>query len=383
MKLLMVTQDFPPDTGGIQTYSYSHANNFAEKCEWFGVICPDKKNADKTDQKLHYPVKRLKIRNNLLLFSLLKNLNPFLKENPVDATFHSQWQTAAAGIRAREKGLIRKVFVAAHIRELLFNPFEHFSILKNSFIRYRQKVLENVDHFYPVSDYTAGRLLSMGVDESRITVIINGTDPEQFHPVDSKVLKRELGLYTKKIILTISRLVKRKGIDTVLEAMEKVIKEIPETHYLIVGEGVDRERLEAIIDRKKLANSVTFTGKVPYDKINAYYNIGDIFVMPSKTNPPDIEGFGIVFLEANACGLPVIGSDSGGIPSAIKNGKTGFIVPEENPDLLADRMIRLLRDSGLCEKIGNEGRKWVVEEANWTTQSKKLIEDMHVRLESA
>lgn len=383
MKLLMVTQDFPPDTGGIQTYSYSHANHFTEKCEWFGVICPDKKNADNIDRKLHYPVKRLKIRNDFLLFSLLKNLNPYLNENPVDATFHSQWQTAAAGIRARDKGLIRKVFVAAHIRELLFNPFEHFPILKSLFIRYRKRILENVDHFYPVSDYTAGRLVSMGVDESRITVVINGTDPKQFYPVDSKALKKELGLDTKKIILTITRLVSRKGVDTVLEAMEKVIKEVPETHYLIVGDGVDRGRLEAVVDRKNLSNSVTFTGKIPYDKLNAYYNIGDIFVMPSKTNPPDIEGFGIVFLEANACGLPVIGSDSGGIPSAIKNGITGFIVPEGEPDLLADRMVRLLRDSDLCEKLGNEGRRWVVEEANWKTLNKKMIEDMYVRLECA
>lgn len=383
MKLLMVTQDFPPDTGGIQTYSYSHANNFATKCEWFGVICPDKKGADKTDQKLHFPVKRLKIRNDLMLFSLFKNLHPFLNENPADATFHSQWQTAAAGIRAREKGLLRKVFVAAHIRELLFNPFEHFPILKNSFIRYRQKVLKNVDHFYPVSDYTAGRLINMGVDESRITVVINGTDPEQFYPESSIKLKNELGLNNKKVILTITRLVKRKGIDTVLEAMKEVIKKVPETHYLIVGDGVDKERLELIVDKKNLTNRVTFTGKVPYDKLKAYYNIGDIFVMPSKTNPPDVEGFGIVFLEANACGLPVIGSDSGGIPSAIKNGKTGFIVPEGNPALLAERMVQLLRDSDLCKKFGNEGRRWVVEEANWTALNKKLIEDMYVRLECA
>lgn len=380
MRLLMITQDFPPETGGIQTYSMSHAINLARYCDWFGVVCPDKPNTDQTDKDLQFDIKRLKARNDLLIFSLLRNLTSILRKHPAEATFHSQWQTAAAGIRAREKGLIEKVFVAAHIRELLFNPFESIPVFNRLFEKYRDSVLQKVDHFYPVSDYTAGILKQMGVDESKITVMINGTDPDQFYPIDSTPFKKKLGLTKNKIILTITRLVERKGIDTVIAALPNVIRQIPDVHYLIVGEGEDGKRLRKLVEYHQLEEQVTFTGKIPYEELNEYYNAADLFVMPSKTQIPDVEGFGIVFLEANACGLPVIGSDSGGIPSAIRNGVTGYIIPEANHVKLAEKIIELLNNPEKSHIIGRQGRKWVTEEANWEQLSRKLFEDLSVRL---
>jgi phosphatidyl-myo-inositol dimannoside synthase len=380
MKLLMITQDFPPETGGIQTYSLCHARELAGKCDRFGVICPDHPDAPATDNTLGFPVSRLKSRNDLLVFSLLRNLNRHLSEHPADATFHAQWQTAAAGIRARNQGLIKQVFVAAHIRELLFNPFAAVPGPGKLFTTYRNRILRQVDHFYPVSDYTARTLMELGVDASKITVVINGTDPQQFYPDDASGLKQKLGLDSRKVILTITRLVERKGLDTVLDSLRKVLEKVPEAHYLVVGDGEDRPRLESITRKNGLAGHVTFTGRVPYNELNSYYNAGDLFVMPSRTKSPDVEGFGIVFLEANACGLPVIGSDSGGIPSAIIHGTTGFIVPEGDSGLLADRIIELLTHSELRERLGSEGRRRVVEEANWQVVSSKLFEDMQARL---
>jgi phosphatidyl-myo-inositol dimannoside synthase len=380
MRLLMITQDFPPETGGIQTYSMSHAKNLAGYCDWFGVICPEKPDSVKSDKDLDFDIIRLKARNDLLIFTLLRKLNGILEEHPVDATFHSQWQTAAAGIRARENGLIDKVFAAAHIRELLFNPFEPVPVLKGLFTRYRNRILQKIDHFYPVSDYTAGVLNNLGVDESRITVIINGTDPDQFFPSDSADLRKQMGLEKKQVLLTITRLVERKGIDTVLASLPRVIREIPDVHYMIVGDGDDRTRLQKLAEFHQIVENVTFAGRVPYAELNDYYNVADLFVMPSRTQIPDVEGFGIVFLEANACGLPVIGSDSGGIPSAIRNGITGFIVPEGNHELLAEKIIELFKNPGLSKKIGLQGRKWVTEEANWNRLSRNLFDDLNVRL---
>ncbi len=380
MRLLMITQDFPPETGGIQTYSMSHAKNLAGYCDWFGVICPDKPNASKTDKNLDFDIKRLKARNDLLIFSLLTKLNGILEQRQVDATFHSQWQTAAAGIRAREKGLIKKVFVAAHIRELLFNPFESYPVLSGIFRRYRDRTLMEVDHFYPVSEYTAGVLKKLGIQESRITVIINGTDPEQFFPVNSVPLRKKLGLEKKKVLLTITRLVERKGIDTVLASLPRVLSHIPDVHYLIIGDGDDRLRLQKLVKYHQLESKVTFTGRVPYDELNDFYNAADLFVMPSKTQIPDVEGFGIVFLEANACGLPVIGSDSGGIPSAIRDGVTGYIVPEANHEKLAEKIIELFNNPKGLKQLGLQGREWVTKEANWSRLSRKLFDDMNVRL---
>lgn len=376
----MITQDFPPETGGIQTYSISHAKNLAKKCEWFGVVCPNKKNTGSIDQNLRFPVFRLKARNDLLVFSLLTRLMPLLSRYRVEAVFHSQWQTAAASLRAKKKGLVSKVFAAAHIRELLFNPFESVPVLDRLFIKYRNRVLSQIDHFYPVSDYTAEALAGLGVDSSKITVVINGTDPDQFYPADASDLKKRLGLEKKKILLTITRLVPRKGIDMVIQALEKVCREVPDAHYLVIGDGDDKARLEDLVKKHELDEMVTFTGRIPYSDLNNYYNSGDLFVMPSRTQYPDVEGFGIVFLEANSCGLPVIGSDSGGIPSAIKDGQTGYIIPEGDADALADKIISLFKDPDLSYAIGKKGRERVLKEANWSALSEKLFEDIRVRI---
>lgn len=376
----MVTQDFPPEYGGIQTYSYEHARRLYGQCGWFGLICPDKPGAPAVDEGLDFPVYRIKTRNELLILPLLRKLPGLLTEHSVDAMFHSQWQTAAASIRARNRGRIKKVFVAAHIRELLFNPYEKLPGLGRAFERYKKWVLREADHFYPVSDYTAGQLKKLGVEDDRLTVVINGTDPERFHPVDVRELKKELGLGRKKILLTITRLVPRKGIDTVLMALAHIRKEIPDIHHLIVGDGPDRSRLENLAKELSLTEQVTFTGRIPYEMLNRYYNLGDLFVMPSRTRIPDVEGFGIVFLEANSCGLPVIGSDSGGIPSAILHGETGLIIPEGDAGILARETIRLFKDEKRMHKLGDQGRKRVLREANWDVLSARLFTDMKARM---
>lgn len=376
----MVTQDFPPEYGGIQTYSYEHARRLHDKCKWFGLLCPDKSRASDVDEELEYPVYRIKSRNELLVLPLLRKLPDLLTEHSVDAVFHSQWQTAAASIRARNRGLVRKVFVAAHIRELLFNPYEKLPGLGRAFEQYKMWVLREADHFYPVSDFTAGQLTKLGVEDDRITVVINGTDPERFHPVDVRELKQKLGLERKKILLTITRLVPRKGIDTILKALVYIRKDIPDIHHLIVGDGPDRDRLENFAKELSLTEQVTFTGRIPYEMLNRYYNLGDLFVMPSRTRIPDVEGFGIVFLEANSCGLPVIGSDSGGIPSAIVHGETGLIIPEGDAGILARESIRLFNDEKRMHKLGDQGRKRVLREANWDVLSARLFTDMKARM---
>ncbi len=380
MRLLLITQDFPPDIGGIQTYSISHAAHLSGWCEWFGVLCPAKREAPAVDGQLSWPVFRIRSGNATLGVHLHRKLPPLLRRYRVDAVFHTQWQTAAASIRARNAGLVRKVFVAAHIRELLLNPLDRVPVLGRQFERYREWVLRNVDHFYPVSDFTAETLCSMGVESERITVVINGADPDRYFPDRKVSVRKELGLEGKRVLLTVTRLQRRKGIDIVLEAMPRILTQIPDLHYLIVGEGEERERLEKMTADLGLQKHVTFAGGIPRGGLNAYFNAGDLFVMPSRTDPPDVEGFGIVFLEANACGLPVIGSNSGGIPSAIVDGETGYIVPEESPGLLAERIIELLRDPDRMCRLGRQGRERVLREASWKVVSRRLFDDMSVRM---
>jgi phosphatidylinositol alpha-1,6-mannosyltransferase len=210
------------------------------------------------------------------------------------------------------------------------------------------------------------------VPAGRIQVIHNGTDPARFYPTDASVLRHDLGLSDRKVLLTISRLVPRKGIDTVLRSLPQIAQSVPNVYYLIGGDGPDRARLEALVEQLGVAHRVRFLGKIPYDDLVRYYNMADVFVMPSRENMPFVEGFGIVFLEANACGKPVVGARSGGIPDAVLNGKTGLLVEPDDEVELAQALIRLLTDEYLAAQLGQQGQQRVVQEANWDRVAERL-----------
>jgi phosphatidylinositol alpha-1,6-mannosyltransferase len=205
-------------------------------------------------------------------------------------------------------------------------------------------------------------------------VVINGTDPIFFHPLDNQTIKKKLGYEGKKIILTTARLIERKGIDTVIKALPLVIKEIPNVRYVIIGEGRFKGKLKQISQEIGMDKYINFVGKVPYSALNDYYNLSDIYVMPSKGTLPDIEGFGIVFLEANACGKAVIGARTGGVPSAILDGETGLLIKERDPLELSKVIIRLLKNDELRNRLGRQGRKRVLESANWDVVARRIFE---------
>lgn len=376
MRLLMVSQDFPPDTGGIQTYSAAHAEHLASRCDWFGVVAPDSEGAYQLDQEFPYPVFRVSCRNELLLFPLLFRLPGLMAQYGVDTVFHAQWQTVGASVLARRRGWKGSIQCAAHLRELLFNPYEKIPLVNRLFVRYRRYLLRCVDHFYPVSSYTRDQLIEEGVDTERLTIVPNGTDPERFFPGGSDEMRRKLGLAGRRVMITITRLVPRKGIDLVIRTLPELLKDIPDLRYLVVGEGDDRGRLERLVDQLGLQKSVHFIGRIPHERVRDYYQLADLFVMPSQTIEPDVEGAGIVFLEANACGLPVIGSDSGGIPSVIQDEETGFIVPEGDLDILKQRIRQLLTQPDLSSKMGENGRVYVLNTGNWAFRSGELFTQM-------
>jgi len=372
MRLIIISQDFPPETGGIQTYSYQIAQRLAAMCTKLTVFAPDKPGAQTVDNTIDAEVRRINVPNTLLFLPLMYLLSVFARKQKTEVVFHSQWQTVIPSILAKKAGSIQKIAIAAHARELLFNPFKH-TLLASMYKRYQKYVLSKGDMFFPVSDYTAALLRDKGVPADKINVVINGTDPEQFKPIDVNDMKQQLGLEKKKIILTVTRLVSRKGIDTVIKAMPAVLTKVPEAHYVIAGEGEDEEKLKQLAGQYNLTGSVSFMGRVAYDKLINIYNMCDVFVMPSKTTPPDVEGFGIVFLEANACGKPVIGTNSGGIPSAIINNKTGLIVHEENISELSKAITNLLIDRQKAKELGKKGRQRVLDEANWNSTTTKLF----------
>lgn len=376
MNFILITQDFPPVTGGIQTYSYELARRWMTKTNHFEIIAPTARNSIFTDKTLTCPVHRIPCPNTMLPYCSVPLISLMANWNRYPVIFHSQWQTLPASLFSRKVAYPRKIFVAAHARELLFNPFGKNNFLAKKYAGYRKKALSGVDHFFPVSHYTAGLLNQLGVGDQKMTVVPNGTDPIRFYPYPVRLLKEKLDLHGRFILLTITRLVARKGIDTVIRALPDIVGKHPEIMYLIGGTGPERENLEHLISEKGVSDHVRFLGKIPDEDLSAFYNLCDIFVMPSKTVIPDVEGFGIVFLEAAACGKPVIGSYSGGIPDAVKHEETGLLVNESEPGELAGAVLRLVEDESLRKKLGFNGLQHIRKEANWDVVADKIYDIM-------
>lgn len=370
MRITFITQDFAPEVGGIQTYSQELSKRLAKKADYFSLICPSKNNAD--DSVFNFPVYRLNASNTFLYRKVGKALKEIVRQHGIiDATFHAQWQTIPEALKAKRKGLVKKVLVACHARELMFNPFGK-GLLAKSYHKRMVKNLKQVDFFYPVSEYTKILLVNLGIPDEKIEVFINGTDSNKFYELDKSEIPESLK-FNGPVLLTITRLVKRKGIDIAIKSFSKVVEEFPNAVYLIGGEGDCKKELKELTKSLGLIDNVRFIGNIPYENLNTVYNSCDVFVLPSRTIPPDVEGFGIVFLEANACGKPVIGTNSGGISSAIIDGKTGFIISEEDVDALEDKIKFLFRNPIKRKEIGRNGLERVLKEANWDAQAEKMF----------
>lgn len=379
MRLLLVTQDFPPNTGGIETYCFELARRFVTSTEHFAVLAPSHRDAKSVDHNLAYPVYRIPVKDSLLpLMAPVPEIYHSIKEK-FDTVLHAQWQTVGASIWAKKFGYPEHIYVASHARELLISPFAgNEGWVTDKLHHWRKKMFQKADGFFPVSHYTASLLQDDGVSKQKIHVVGNGTDPEVYYPQKTGILRQNLQLDNKKVILTICRLVPRKGIDLVLKALKSIKEQRQDVVYLIGGTGPDEQRLRSLVSELELDDDVQFLGRIPDDKMAAYYSLGNVFVMPARNDPPDVEGFGIVFLEANACETAVIGSNTGGIPDAVIHGETGYLIEENNLNQLTDFLTRLLTDEELARKMGRKGRKRILNEATWDHVAESVLQKMRL-----
>lgn len=376
MRLLFITQDFPPDVGGIQTYAVELARRLAPRCDDFAVLAPTMPGAAAVDAALPFEVIRLNATADSLALKAFGPVRRLARARGFDTAFHVQWPTALSTMLARFAGGPRRIFVAAHGRELLFEPLS--GVAQVIYDAVRALILRHADGLFPVSSYTADLLETLGAPAERITILHNGTDPATFRPADAAPLRAQLGLNGQRVLLTVGRLVGRKGIDTVLHALPDLARAVPGVTYLVAGDGPDRPRLEALARRLGVDESVRFVGSVNgAEDLRDHYNACDVFVMPAREAPPDVEGFGIVFLEAGACGKPVVGARAGGVPDAIRHGETGLLVAPDDAPALAASLSHLLHDEAEADRLGRRGRQRVVEEATWDHVAERLYAALH------
>jgi phosphatidylinositol alpha-1,6-mannosyltransferase len=202
--------------------------------------------------------------------------------------------------------------------------------------------------------------------------IAPGIDVEHFIPTDASALRESLGISKKKVIVSVGRLVHRKGQDRLIEAMPEILSTVPDAHLLLIGEGPYREYLQKLVHKHKLQSCVTFIGRIQYKDLPMYLCTGDVFAMPSRSRLMglEVEGLGIVYLEASSCGLPVLAGNSGGAPDAVVQNETGLVVDGTDNRQIASAAIELLNSKSASQLMGATGRQWIVENWRWEIWSK-------------
>lgn len=241
--------------------------------------------------------------------------------------------------------------------------------------------IRNADCVFANSHYTGDLLRAAGVRSDRIEVVHPGCDVDRFRPkvISADERRALLGPHAaSKVILTVGRLVARKGHDLVIRALPRVLKDHPDTCYLIVGSGPAKPAIAGLVEELRLGNKVIFLENAKDSELLNLYNVCDVFVMPSRANLDacDVEGFGIVFLEANACGKPVIAGRSGGIGDAVLDGLTGLLVDPGSSDALAEALSQMLGDPSYATQLGRQGRERAMQEFTWSLIATRVDEIM-------
>jgi phosphatidyl-myo-inositol dimannoside synthase len=233
------------------------------------------------------------------------------------------------------------------------------------------------------SRHTAQMLEHFGVLPQKIHVVYPGVDAARFHPsIDGSHLRRRLADEGDVLLLSVGRLQRRKGHDLVIAAMAALRDERPRLRYAIIGAGDERPSLEALVNKERLTDRVTFLGQVEDVDLPTHYAASDVFVMPNRVDGVDIEGFGIVFLEASASGRPVIGGRSGGVPEAVEEGQTGYLVSGTDVHELVIALRSLARSPELRRTMGAAGRTRALTQFTWS-RSAAAVTDLHRSLVAA
>jgi phosphatidylinositol alpha-1,6-mannosyltransferase len=234
-------------------------------------------------------------------------------------------------------------------------------------------VLHGASKVITISDFSAKKLIEAGVKSENIEKICPGVNTNLFHPsVNPENVIKKHNLEGRKVVLTLGRLVERKGYDYVIKSLPSVLEKVPNLVYIIAGRGLYESRLRELVKELHLEDYVIFAGYV--DESPAYYyNACDVFIMANRRlETEDTEGFGIVFTEANACGKPVIGGKAGGTSDAVLDGYTGILVDGTDCAQISSALIDILTDKELANQLGSNGRKRVEAEFNWKRNAERI-----------
>jgi phosphatidylinositol alpha-1,6-mannosyltransferase len=380
-RTLVVTNDYPPRPGGIQEFVQAMVDGFAPAdvvvyaSTWRG------RAADCRGYDAAHPYLTIRERTSVLLPDPAKTRRAceIARAEGCDAV----WFGAAAPL-----GLMAPALRRAGVQRLVATTHGHevgWAKLPGARGLLR-RIGDSVDAVTYLSEYQRTRVGAVLAPEAaaRMAQLSPGVDVDRFRPENRQApqvaaIRAKYGLTDRPTAVCMPRLVPRKGQDTLIRAWPAVRRAVPDAVLLIGSGGPYRKELERMVREAGLERDVFFTGSVPWADLPWYYAAGDVFAMPCRTRRGglDVEGLGIVYLEASASGMAVVGGDSGGAPDAVLDGETGYVVPGRSVEQTARRVAELLADPALAAKMGAAGRSWVTERWQWSSIRARFSELLH------
>jgi glycosyltransferase involved in cell wall biosynthesis len=360
-RTLVVTNDFPPRQGGIQTFV---AALLARRPpESVVVLASRAPGWEEYDAGLPYPVVRQPTTMLLPTRGAARAAADLARRHGCDSAFFG----AAAPL-----GLLAPALRSAGVGHLVGATHGHETgwVALPGARQMMQRIAGHLDVLTYITEYTHGRLAPALAGRARMAQLSPGVDVDAFTPdADGPAVRRRYGLGEAPVVVCVSRLVARKGQDVLVAGWPRVLARHPGARLLLVGGGPAEASLRRAVAARGLQDSVVLTGAVPPEQLPAHYAAGDVFAMPCRTRRAglDVEGLGMVFLEAAACGRPVVAGTSGGAPEAVREGVTGHVVDPRSPDAVAAAVACLLDDPTRARAMGAAGRAWVEQRWSWTT----------------
>ncbi|MGE7434457.1 glycosyltransferase family 4 protein [Kitasatospora sp. NPDC001175] len=370
-KTLIVTNDFPPRPGGIQAFVHNMAvRQPAGSIVVYASTWRDGSEVRRFDAEQPFPVIRDRTKMMVPTPRVTRRAAEILRAEGCD----SVWFGAAAPL-----GLMAPALRRAGAGRLLGMTHGHeaaWAQLPGS-RQLLHRIGAGTDALTYLGEYTRSRIAAAvgPAAAKRMVQLPPGVDEQTFRPDSGGAeIRARLGLSDRPVVVCVSRLVPRKGQDTLIAAMPQILASVPDAVLLIVGGGPYLPELRKLAEAKGVSGSVRFTGAVPWEELPAHYGAGDVFAMPCRTRRGglDVEGLGIVYLEASATGLPVVAGDSGGAPDAVLEGETGYVVSGRSAAAAAERIVRLLHDEELRRRMGEAGRRWVERSWRWDLLAGRL-----------
>ncbi|OQO89328.1 alpha-(1-2)-phosphatidylinositol mannosyltransferase [Saccharomonospora piscinae] len=370
-RTLLVTNDFPPRPGGIQSYLHALATRLP--ADDLVVYAPSwqRESGSHTEFDADQPFEVMRHPTSLMLPTpdVLRRASGLLRSRGCETV----WFGAAAPLALLGPSLRRagagRIVASTHGHEVGWSMLP----LSRQALR---RIGDTTDVVTFVSRYTRHRFASAFGPGAGLEHLPSGVDTEVFRPDDAARarLRRRYRLGDRPTVVCVSRLVPRKGQDALVTALPELRRRVPGATLLLVGGGPYRAKLTALAQRCGVAEHVVFTGSVPSSELPAHYTAGDVFAMPARTRGAglDVEGLGIVYLEASAAGLPVVAGHSGGAPETVLDEVTGHVVDGRQRHQLVETLAALLADPVRARRMGQAGRRWVGEHWRWDVLAARM-----------